>query len=101
VVEATVACQLTQWKDPDCLDTLAASCAESGDFASAVKRETQAIDLERARNSQTGDFQKEFRMRDRLSRYKRRQPYHVKPDEEKRSRPQASRDLIGWRTADV
>jgi tetratricopeptide (TPR) repeat protein len=41
--EANRACELTRWQDPDCLDTLAAACAEVGDFSSAVKWETVAI----------------------------------------------------------
>ncbi len=43
----TRACELTQWRDPDCLDTLAAACAEVGDFASAIKWQTQAVKLVR------------------------------------------------------
>jgi tetratricopeptide (TPR) repeat protein len=42
--EATQACELTHWEDPDCLDTIAAAYAETGDFASAVKWQTQAIE---------------------------------------------------------
>ncbi len=80
VAESTVACRLTHGKDPECLDTLAAASAEAGDFDAAVKWETQAIDLEKARNLRTGDTQKEFQMRDRLSLYKKRQPYHEIPD---------------------
>jgi tetratricopeptide (TPR) repeat protein len=43
VDEATRACELTHWQDPDCLDTLAAACAESEDFPNAIKWQTRAI----------------------------------------------------------
>jgi tetratricopeptide (TPR) repeat protein len=42
---ARVACDITQWKQPNCLDTLAAAYAESGDFDEAVQWQTQAVDL--------------------------------------------------------
>lgn len=45
VREATTACELTKWGDPDCLDTLAAAYAETGDYDSAVKWQTKAIEL--------------------------------------------------------
>ncbi len=47
VDEATRSCELTNWRDPDCLDTLAAACAEVGDYATAIKWQTQAIKLVR------------------------------------------------------
>ena len=45
--EAKRACELTNWRDPDCLDTFAAACAEVGDFATAVKWQNEAIKLVR------------------------------------------------------
>jgi tetratricopeptide (TPR) repeat protein len=45
--EATQACELTHWQDPDCLDTLAAAYAEVRDYAAAIKWQTQAIKLVR------------------------------------------------------
>jgi hypothetical protein len=74
VEEATRACELSKWKDPDCLDTLAASHAEAGDFAAAVKWETQAIKLLTA---ETGfDTDEYLKMQVRLNLYKHSEPCH-------------------------
>jgi len=40
---AKKACELTNWKDPQCLATFAAANAETGDFRDAVKWQKQAI----------------------------------------------------------
>ena len=66
---ATHACELTQWKRSDFLDTLAAAYAEAGDFNAAIKWETKAIETmtdERTREPS----------RARLILYEAGKPYH-------------------------
>jgi tetratricopeptide (TPR) repeat protein len=47
--EASRACDLTHWIDPDAYDTLAAALAETGDFPAAIRWQTLAIKLVRQR----------------------------------------------------
>jgi tetratricopeptide (TPR) repeat protein len=72
---ATRACELTEWKNPAHLDTLAAAHAESGDFDSAVKWQTKAIGLLTDRR-ETEDY------RTRLKLYQEKKPYHAPFDSE-------------------
>jgi tetratricopeptide (TPR) repeat protein len=71
---ATRACELSKWKDVDCVDTLAAAYAETGDFPTAIKWETLAIEFIKHDLFHVADT-KEFRMRDRLKLYQKQQPY--------------------------
>lgn len=68
---ATKACELSEHKDPMFLDTLAAACAEAGDFDGAVKWQAKAIELARK-----PEDKQEFQ--DRLELYQRKKPYHQK-----------------------
>ncbi len=52
IEQATKACELSQWKDPYIIPTLAAAYAESGNFKEAVKWERKAIELGYAVNEQ-------------------------------------------------
>jgi tetratricopeptide (TPR) repeat protein len=80
VAEATRACELTHWQDPDCLDTLAAACAETEDFPDAVKWQTRAIERLRQKApsilQRAMDFggRKGVGFDDRLAFYKSRKP---------------------------
>lgn len=80
VREATRACELTDWNDADCLDTLAAAYAEAGDYKSAVAWQTKAIALFRKEATSALKRSMDFGGRrgigfdDRLAFYKRRRP---------------------------
>ena len=66
---ATLACELTNWTRSDFLDTLAAAYAEAGDFASAIARQNQAIQLARGSSKENDD------MKQRLRLYQQQRPY--------------------------
>ena len=65
---ATRACELTKWKNPRILDTLAAAQAEAGDFDAAVSSQKRAIEL------LTDERQKDD-YRSRLVLYQAKRPY--------------------------
>jgi tetratricopeptide (TPR) repeat protein len=67
---ATKACELTNWKKWDWIDTLAAAYAEAGDFRNAITYEKQAMDM----SSVTERYRKE--MQRCLLLYEQQKPNH-------------------------
>jgi serine/threonine-protein kinase len=65
---ATRACELTEWAIPGFLDTLAAACAECGEFDDAVRWQEKAIDLLDDDETRRADY------RSRLERYRAGRP---------------------------
>lgn len=70
---AQKACELTQWKNPYYLNTLAAAQAETGDYKAAVDTQTRAIAMKSF--SQAG----EQAALERLKLYQAGKPFHVSP----------------------
>ncbi len=64
---ALKACQLSNWKVAVPLETLAAACAETGDFAQAIKWQQMAVELGTARQNRE--------MTSRLELYRAGNPY--------------------------
>ena len=93
VADAKTACEIENWKRSGSIDTLAAACAEAGDFNSAVRYEEQAITLNKSGSdeeakSTSRELAKEFanrnpqRLQDfsrRLESYKQHRPYRDTP----------------------
>jgi Tfp pilus assembly protein PilF len=70
VAAATTACELSAWKNPQFLSTLAAAWAEAGDFAKAVKWQEAAVDLSKEEDRQN--------LTERLSLFKQSEPFRDK-----------------------
>jgi tetratricopeptide (TPR) repeat protein len=64
---ATKACEISEWKRAEDLDTLAAACAEAGDFSKAVEWQMKTTEIAR------GPLKAEFQARCEL--YKSGRPY--------------------------
>ena len=67
---AKKACELISWKQPKCLDTLAAAYAETGAFDQAVTWEQKAIESS-SKEADVKGFQ------ERLELYKQKKPYRL------------------------
>jgi tetratricopeptide (TPR) repeat protein len=67
---ATKACALDNWQDANSVDTLAAACAEAGDFERAIEYQKKAMGMEGNSKTALADMQS------RLSLYERHQPDH-------------------------
>ena len=65
------ACELSNWKDPFCLGTLAAAYAEAGKFPEAVKWQSRALDFSDIYGKSATDL-----ARQRLLLYEAHKPYH-------------------------
>jgi tetratricopeptide (TPR) repeat protein len=72
VDDAKQACELSQWHNAICLDTLAAAQAESGSFDEAVQYEQKAIDL-------TSSDTEKAKYESRLALYRAGKPYREPP----------------------
>jgi len=70
VANATKACELTDWKNWQVVDALAAAWAEAGDFQNALKWQAKAIEMAR----QADRRQKKF-LQQRLELYRAGKPY--------------------------
>ena len=78
VEDARQACDLTNHKSWNFLDTLAAAYAEAGDFPKAVEVQTQAIDMES--DSEQSDESQNRQLRARLQLYRQNKPYRENPE---------------------
>jgi len=74
VLNATKACELSQWKDWNDLDTLAAAYAEKGDFEQATRWATKAVALAPAADKS--------KVQARLELYQANQPFRDRPNVE-------------------
>lgn len=70
VASATRACELTRWKSPRPLATLAAAFAEAGEFGNAVQMQQKAIEVTPEKDPVIGYYQA------CLERYRAGKPWH-------------------------
>ena len=61
---ATIACELSEWNDPNIIDTLAEAYTLEGNYEAAVKYQQQAVDHPELKPDDIKDF------KDRLKKYR-------------------------------
>jgi tetratricopeptide (TPR) repeat protein len=69
VIDATKACEISNWKNAFDIDTLAAACAETGDFDSAVAYEDEALSRDDVNKTKSDEMQ------NRRALYRHHKPY--------------------------
>jgi tetratricopeptide (TPR) repeat protein len=69
VTYATRACELMDWNDAECLEILAAACAEDGQFQEAIKWQKKALEFPGLETEAREDIPR------RLKLYEQRKPY--------------------------
>ena len=79
---AKKACHETDYKHAPTVDTLAAACAESGEWEDAAKWQQEALSL--AEKSHPDDV---TGMRERLELFKQKKPYREVPKRERKQKP--------------
>jgi len=56
------ACELTEWKNPDCLATLSAAFAESGNFKEAIHWQTKALEAPELERDKQEEYHQRMKM---------------------------------------
>ncbi len=95
---ATEACKLTEYSAPHILSTLAAGYAESGDFDTAIKWSTKAVELA----SQQGDGGIDEQLQSELESYRQKKPWRelMQEDQTPQANSKPAGDLEAAQTSD-
>lgn len=82
---AKEACELTEYKKPHIISTLASAYAEAGDWDNAVKWSTKSIEL-------SGESDKEIvdQLKNELKHYEEKKPFREKQETDEKAKPGAS-----------
>jgi tetratricopeptide (TPR) repeat protein len=90
---ATKACEETEYKRPHILSTLAAAYAESGDFDTAIKWSTKAVELSTAAGDDKTEDDVQEQLKKELEGYKAKKPFREKQEtEEKKPKGKTPRE---------